>query len=175
VGPDLTPRRAASLYAHVTLPPFQTLVDAHGRDVYRFLAATAGRAAAEDCAQETWLAALRAYPRLRDGSNLRAWLLMIAHRKAIDHARRARRVAVPAGDATDIEAAPVPAPTSPDEELWRRVRALPPKQRTALTLRYVADCPYREIATVMDTTEPAARRNVHEALRRLRTEMEDER
>lgn len=158
----------------MTLPPFQTLVDAHSRDVHRFLVATSGREAAEDCAQETWLAALRAYPRLRDGSNLRGWLLTIAHRKAIDHARRARRVAVPAGDAADVDAAPAPAPAKADEELWRRVRALPPKQRTALALRYVADCAYREIAHVMDTTEAAARRNVHEALRRLRTEMEDE-
>jgi RNA polymerase sigma factor (sigma-70 family) len=155
----------------VTLPPFQTLVDAHSGDVHRFLVATAGREAAEDCAQETWLAALRAYPRLRDAANLRGWLLTIAHRKAVDHARRARRVAVPVGDAPEIEAAPAAA--SPDEELWQRVRSLPDKQRTALALRYVADCAYREIAEVMQTTEPAARRNVHEALRRLRTEMED--
>ena len=57
-----------------------------------------------------------------------------------------------------------------DDGLWSQVRALPPKQRTALALRYVADAGYDEIAAVMDTSEDAARRNVHEALKRLRTE-----
>src|SRR5579863_1008930 len=81
----------------VSLPPFQALLDAHGRDVHRFLVATVGRVDADDCYQETWLAALRAYPRLRDASNLRAWVLTIAHRKAIDHLRARSRRAVPVG------------------------------------------------------------------------------
>ncbi len=60
--------------------------------------------------------------------------------------------------------------SAPDENLWALVRELPPKQRTALALRYVADAAYEEIATVMATSEEAARRNVHEALKRLRLE-----
>src|SRR5262249_41252907 len=81
---EMTPRHVSS---PVRLPPFQTLLDAHGRDVYRFLIASVGRLDADDCYQETWLAALRAYPALRDASNLRSWVLTIAHRKAIDHLR----------------------------------------------------------------------------------------
>src|ERR1700746_3937059 len=65
----------------VNLPPFQALLDAHGRDVHRFLVATVGGVDADDCYQETWLAALRAYPRLEDAANVRAWLFTIAHRK----------------------------------------------------------------------------------------------
>src|SRR5438445_3749652 len=85
----MTRRRVSSA---VSLPPFQTLLDAHGRDVHRFLVATVGRVEADDCYQETWLAALRAYPRLRDASNLRAWIMTVAHHKAIDHLRaRARQ------------------------------------------------------------------------------------
>jgi RNA polymerase sigma factor (sigma-70 family) len=57
-----------------------------------------------------------------------------------------------------------------DEDLWELVRNLPPKQRTALALRFVTDAAYAQIASVMDTSEEAARRNVHEALKRLRTE-----
>ena len=151
------------------LPPFQTLLDAHGRDVHRFLVASVGRVDADDCYQETWLAALRAYPKLRDASNLRSWIFKVAHRKVIDHARARRRVAVPVGD--------VPEPATGQEisalgdgDLWARVRELPPKQRTALALRYVADAGYEEISKVMGTSEDAARRNVHEALKRLRTE-----
>jgi RNA polymerase sigma factor (sigma-70 family) len=156
----------------VRLPPFQTLLDAHGPDVHRFLVASVGRVDADDCYQETWLAALRAYPRLRDASNLRSWIFTVASRKAIDHVRVRRRVAVPVGDVPDTPApnAALPAPLAADDELWSRVRELPTKQRTALALRYVADAGYEEISTVMGTSEDAARRNVHEALKRLRTE-----
>jgi RNA polymerase sigma factor (sigma-70 family) len=153
----------------VRLPPFQTLLDAHGRDVHRFLVASVGRVDADDCYQETWLAALRAYPKLNDASNLRSWIFTVAHRKVIDHARARRRVPVAVGELPEPAAAH-DAPNAPDDDLWSRVRDLPPKQRTALALRYVADAGYEEISTVMGTSEDAARRNVHEALKRLRTE-----
>ena len=150
------------------LPPFQKLIDAHGRDVHRLLIALVGRQDADDCYQETWLAALRAYPRLRDAGNLRSWVLTIAHRKAIDQLQARRRVPVLAGDLPEAAAA---APNEPaDETLWRQVRELPDKQRTAVALRYVADASYTEISAVMRTSEEAARRSVHEALKRLRLE-----
>jgi RNA polymerase sigma factor (sigma-70 family) len=151
----------------VSLPPFQKLLDAHGHDVHRFLVALVGRTDADDCYQETWLAALRSYPRLTDASNLRGWLLTIAHRKAIDQVRARRRTPVPVDSIPDRAGTPKP---TPDEELWSSVRELPSKQRTALALRYVADAPYEQISAVMGTTTEAARRNVHEGLKRLRLE-----
>lgn len=151
----------------MTLPPFQKLLDAHSLDVHRFLVALVGSHDADDCYQETWLAALRAYPRLRDASNLRGWVLTIAHRKAIDHMRRRRGVVLVA-DAPDQ--ARVSDPVFEDDDLWDRVRELPTKQRTAIALRYVADAEYAQISTVMGTSEEAARRNVHEGLKRLRLE-----
>ena len=155
------------------LPPFQTLLDAHGRDVHRFLVASVGRLDADDCYQETWLAALRAYPRLRDASNLKSWIFTVAHRKALDHVRARRRAPVAVGGELPEPAAPTATPggaTEADHDLWARVRELPPKQRTAVALRYLADAGYDEISAVMGTSEEAARRNVHEALKRLRTE-----
>jgi RNA polymerase sigma factor (sigma-70 family) len=152
----------------VVLPPFQTLLDAHGRDVHRFLIATVGRHDADDCYQETWLAALRAYPRLDNAANLRGWLFTIAYRKAIDHVRSRRRWAAVIAEVPDQAAAAAPEPT--DDALWDHVRELPSKQRTALALRYVADAGYGEIASVMGTSEDAARRSVHEGLKRLRLE-----
>lgn len=152
------------------LPPFQALLDAQGRDVYRFLVASVGPLDAEDCYQETWLAALRAYPRLREASNLRAWIFTVAHRKAIDHVRARRRRPLPVADVPET-AGPVPEP-SDAPELWARVRALPPKQRTALALRTVIDLAYADVARAMGTSEEAARRSVHEALQRLRTEID---
>jgi DNA-directed RNA polymerase specialized sigma24 family protein len=151
----------------VKLPPFQKLLDAHGRDVHRFLVATVGRQEADDCYQETWLAALRAYPKLRDASNLRGWVITIAHRKALDHVRSRSRSAGLVAEVSD-QAAPTPGP--PDGALWAHVRELPPKQRTAVALRYVTDAPYREISAVTGTSVEAARRNVHEGLKRLRME-----
>jgi RNA polymerase sigma factor (sigma-70 family) len=163
----MPPRRVTS---PVHLPPFQNLLDAHGRDVHRFLTATVGGVDADDCYQETWVAALRAYPKLHDASNLRSWIFTVAHRKAIDHIRAQRRRAVPVGDMPERPApAAVPA-TDRDDGLWARVRDLPDKQRTALALRYLIDAGYDEISAAMGTSEDAARRNVHEALKRLRTE-----
>ncbi len=158
------------------LPPFQSLLDAHGRTVHRFLSASVGPVDADDCFQETWLSALRAYPGLRDASNLRSWLMTIAHRKAIDHVRARARRAVPVAQTADVVADSDPAadPTdrvlAGDGELWAEVAALPDKQRTAVALRYVADLSHAEIGDVMGTSEEAARRSVHEGLTRLRKE-----
>jgi RNA polymerase sigma factor (sigma-70 family) len=153
----------------VTPPPFQRFLDEQRDHVWRFLVAAVGREAAEDCFQETFLAALRAYPRVRPDSNLRAWVLTIAHRKALDHHRARARRPVPAGDALPDVAAP-PAP-EPDDGLWERVRALPPKQRAALLLRFAADLSHREVAAALRCSEEAARRSAHEGLKRLREEM----
>jgi RNA polymerase sigma factor (sigma-70 family) len=150
------------------LPPFQQLLDEHGRDVHRFLIAAVGRGDADDCYQETWLSALRAYPRLREESNLRGWIFTIAHRKAIDLIRSRRRTATPRGE--PIETPVTDHRESLDHDVWGSVRELPAKQRTALAMRFVADAAYAEIAAAMGTSEEAARRNVHEGLRRLRKE-----
>jgi DNA-directed RNA polymerase specialized sigma24 family protein len=112
---------------------------------------------------------MRAYPKLSSAENLRGWLLTIANRKAIDHFRAAQRRAVPVADVPP-QAVTDPLPT--DNGVWAHVRKLPPKQRTALALRFIADAAYAEISTVMDTSEEAARRNVHEGLKRLRLEYE---
>jgi len=153
----------------VELPPFQLLLDAHGRDVHRFLVAGVGRIDADDCYQETMLAALRAYPRLRDGSNLRGWLFKIAHRKSIDLVRARRRAPIPAGEKLPETA--VSDPALRDDGLWDAVRALPPKQRSAVALRFALDAEYAAIATALDCSEEAARRSVHEGLKRLRREV----
>ena len=166
----MTPKRVSSA---VRLPAFQTLLDAHGRDVHRFLIASVGPIDADDCYQETWLSALRAYPGLRDTSNLRGWVLTIAHRKAIDHLRARGRRPVPVEQADELAGADhrAAAALEPTGGLWNEVAQLPDKQRTAVALRFIADAPYAEIAAVMETSEEAARRNVHEALKRLRRDI----
>jgi RNA polymerase sigma factor (sigma-70 family) len=154
----------------VNREPFQRFLDAHRDDVWRLLVASVGREAADDCFQETFLAALRAWPDTRP-ENPRAWILTIAHRKAIDHVRARARRPVPVGDVPE-QAVDEPASYNGQDDLWRLVRGLPPKQRTAIALRYVFDAAHADIASVMGTSEDAARRNVHEGLKRLRTEYE---
>ena len=153
-------------------PPFQVFLDAHRQDVYRFLVASVGAQDADDCFQETLMAALRAYPRLRPRSNLRAWVLTIAHRKAIDAHRSRGRRAVPNASVPDraTTAASHSSTADGDPALWAAVRALPPKQRDAVALRYVNDLAYVDIAAVLDCSQEAARRNVHEGVKKLRRE-----
>jgi RNA polymerase sigma factor (sigma-70 family) len=156
----------------VRLPPFQSLVDAHAAELHRFLVASVGPTDAEDCLQETLLSALRAYPRLRDASHLRAWLYTIAQHKATDVVRRHARHRSEDLDGVDpghLSEAPHEAA---DDELWDRVRALPPKQRTAIVHRFVFDLAYKEIGRRTGTTEEAARQNVATGLRRLRMEVD---
>lgn len=153
------------------LPPFQELLERHQGDVLGFLIATVGPQEAEDVFQETFLAALRGYPRLEEDGNLRGWLLTIAHRKAIDHHRVRGRSATPVGAAPEV--ADPRAEKEPREEsgIWGSVAALPPKQRAAVALRFACDLPHREIAAALGTSEEAARRNVHEGVKQLRLEL----
>ena len=157
----------------MALPPFQLAVDQHRDQLARFLAATVGPDDAEDCLQETLIAALRAYPRLRAGSNVRAWLFTIARNKALDeHRARARRPVPALAVAEALSEADADAATDhEDPELWALVRELPPKQRAAVVLRYVNDFSHREVAAVLDCSEEAARRSLHEGLAKLRKEM----
>ena len=145
--------------------PFQAFLDEHRDDVYRFLVAAVGREEADDCFQETFLSAMRAYPRLRPDSNMRAWVLTIAHRKALDSQRARKRRALPVADVPERAAAEV---NHRDEELWREVRRLPGKQRAAVVLRFASDLPHDQIGRVLGCSEDAARRNVHEGLKKLR-------
>lgn len=157
---DRTPTRS--------LPPFERVLEEHGFAVLGFCVSQVGVQRGEDCFQETMLAALRAYEGLRDPSAVRSWLFSIAARKALDAHRAQAKAPEPTDDIG--AAAATEDPGGRDEVLWQQVRALPDKQRHAVTLRYRADLTYGEIACVMGISEAAARRNAFEGLNRLRRE-----
>jgi len=144
-------------------------MDAHRDDVWRFLSAVAGPQEADDCFQETFLAALRAYPKLEDASNLKGWLMTIAYRKAADSHRVRRKGPVPVDAFEDrmSNRATNHIPAT-DHELWDAVRGLPPMQRAAVAYRYVNDLAYKDIAAALSCSEDSARQNVRVGLRRLR-------
>lgn len=168
-------RRTRRVSARPARPPFQAFLEEHRSAVLGFLLAMVGPGDADDCFQETFLAALRAYPELRNDRNLRSWVLTIAHRKAIDHIRSRSRSATPLPEAeTPDRGARDPAIESIANgrgEAWRAAAALPPKQRAAVAHRYVADLRYRQIAEIIGCSEAAARRSAHEGLEKLRKEL----
>ena len=135
----------------------------------RFLRGTVGAQDAEECLQETFMAALRAYEAF-DGANPRGWALTIARRKAIDmHRARARRPDPVAdlGETLPGAAGAVPGADG-DGEIWALVADLPHKQRAAVVLRFSLDLSHRQISEVLECSEAAARRSLHEAMTKLR-------
>jgi RNA polymerase sigma factor (sigma-70 family) len=146
--------------------PFEEIVTTHGAMVLRVCRAVVGPADAEDAWSETFLAALRAYPDLPADANVEAWLVTIAHRKAIDITRARARRAVPVAEPPEE---PTAGPDVDDGDLWQAVAALPDKQRTAVAYRYLAGLPYREIAEITGGSTDAARRAAADGVKTLRT------
>ena len=150
--------------------PFAAVVAEHGPALARVCRALAASSAdGDDLWAATFLSALEAYPRLRPGSTVRSWLVTIAQHKAIDHYRRtARRAEV----ALDPDAVPAELPGVADaddhEELRVAVRALAPKQRAAVTFRYLGELSYAEVAELLGCSEAAARRSAADGIARLR-------
>jgi RNA polymerase sigma factor (sigma-70 family) len=145
--------------------PFEQVVDAHGPTVLRVCRAVLGPVDADDAWSETFLSALRAYPDLPDGANVEAWLVTIAHRKAIDVRRADARRATP------VDAVPersVPPAATPDDGLWEALSRLPDKQRQTVAYHHVAGLPHREVAAIVGGTEAAARRAAADGIAALR-------
>lgn len=149
-------------------PPFEHVVTAHGTTVLRVCRAVLGpHADADDVWSETFVAALRAWPDLPGDANVEAWLVTIAHRKAIDVLRARRRHAVPVGVVPD-RASTIGNPGAGDPDLWSAVAALPDKQRAVVAYHYLAGLGYREVAEIVGGTADAARRAAADGIRSLR-------
>lgn len=146
--------------------PFEKVVEEHGRTVLRVCRALLASHDADDAWSETFLSAMRGYPELPETANVEAWLVTIAHRKAIDITRGNSRRAVPVADTSDS-----PAPERADAhdlDLDAAVAALPPKQRQAVAYHYLAGLPYAEIAVILDSSVAAARRAGADGIATLR-------
>lgn len=162
-------------------PAFESLVEAHGEELYGYLwRLTSDETDANDCLQDTFLRALRAYPRVRDFSHLRAWLYKIATNTARTHLSRDHR--------RQRNSTPLLEPIASGEKgidvqvaertqlaaIKTAVMALPNQQRAALIMRKYQELEYGEIAAALDITEEAARANVYQALKKLRAMFAEE-
>ena len=161
-------------------PPFESVVSAHGRTVLRVCRAILGPADADDAWSETFLSALKAYPDLPADANVEAWLVTIAHRKAIDVTRAAARRAIPVAETPDTPAVSGVAdgggPGAPgagrglvaDDDLADALTRLPAKQKQAVAYHYLAGLPYADVAAILGGTAEAARRAAADGVARLR-------
>ncbi len=148
----------------VAIPPFERFYGEHRDEVFGVLVRRIGRQRAEDAFQETFLRALRAYPALRHGDYLRAWVLTIARNVAID-AHRRERPAAELGEQAELPRRPAYA------ELAHLTDDLPPAERAAVVLRYAYDMPYAAIGAALGSSEDAARQAASAGVRRLRKEL----
>ena len=147
--------------------PFEEVVDEHGLVVMRVVRALLGPADADDAWSETFLAALQAYPRLRPDSDVRGWLVTIAHRKAIDQLRGSGRRPLPCARLPERPAAERDLDDH-DPGLWGALQRLPFKQRAAVVYHHLAGMPYAEVAALIDSSEVAARRSAADGIATLR-------
>jgi len=146
------------------VPPFETFYETHREEVLGFLRKRVGRDRADDAFQETFLRALRAYPRLEHGLHLRAWVLTIASRIVLDDARRKK----PDGELPELF---TNDHLPPFEQLADLAAPLPPKEKAAVVLRYGYDLDYAQIGAALGSSEAAARQAASAGVRRLRKEL----
>jgi RNA polymerase sigma factor (sigma-70 family) len=139
---------------------------------------------AQDCAQDAFVQAYERRTQLRDLKAFPLWFHRIVTRRILDTLagpRKRERVLEGASGADSWSAAQIAlnAPASDElvvraeerEEIWRWVQALAPRARTAIVLRYYADFSTREVASMLDVREGAARVILHRAIAELRERM----
>jgi len=145
--------------------PFETVVAEHGPTVLRVCRAVLGTADADDAWSETFLSAMRAYPDLPADANVEAWLVTVAHRKAIDVTRATARRAIPTGELPETAATP---DAEHDPDLADALARLPDKQKHAVAYHYLAGLPYTDVAAIVGGSPDAARRAAADGIATLR-------
>ena len=167
VGTDvLTTRRAGGL------PPFWSLVEAHGDELLRHARRLVGDDC-EDVLQNALLKALRSYPRLSHDNHLRAWLFRITTTTAFDHGAAKRRDSATLAHAGSLEDSAVVYDAGADslESFERLIDFLPDHAQHVLYLRFVEDLEHAEIARRLGCSVVAARQRLSSAVRTLRRRM----
>lgn len=167
---------------------FEELIERHHDEIFAYLwrlvekdSRGDGASDVEDLVQDVFLRAYQSFSRLRSNSNHRAWLYKIATNCAYTKLkqtkdRRAKLLSLNES-ATKL---PVASDSSSSRRIMERtvrvlVRQLPSKQRLCITLRYLQDLDYPEIAQILRCSQQSVRANVYQAIRRLRVAIEEER
>ena len=147
-------------------PTFEAVVADNGPTVLRVCLAVLGPIDADDAWSETFLSAMKAYPELPADANIEAWLVTIAHRKAIDVSRASARQAIPVDELPETVAAA--GADYRDLDLLAAMNQLPPRQKQAVAYHYLAGLPYTDVAAILGGTTDAARRASADGIGNLR-------
>jgi len=145
--------------------PYEAIVSDHGATVLRVCRAILGPVDADDAWSETFLSALKVYPDLPADANVEAWLVTIAHRKAIDVTRARVRHAIPTDQLPEKPSKPE---AEHDDDLADALVRLPDKQKQAVAYHYLADLPYTDVAAILGGSADAARRAAADGIATLR-------
>lgn len=169
---SVTPGRLPSVTMN---KPFEQAVQEHAATVLRVCRAVLiDMTDAEDAWSETFLAALRAWPELPASTNVEAWLVRVAHRKAIDVVWARARHALPVSDPPEPAVhADGPERSQENSALWAEVAALPERQRQAIAYHYFGGLPHTETAELIGSTPAAVRRAAADGLAALRRHRSD--
>jgi RNA polymerase sigma factor (sigma-70 family) len=145
--------------------PFDAVVTDHGPAVLRVCRAVVGPIDADDAWSESFLSAMKAYPDLPANANVEAWLITIAHRKAVDIARARTRRAIPTDEVPERPSAPI---AERNDELADALARLPDKQKQSVAYHYLAGLPYSDVAAILGGSTEAARRAAADGIATLR-------
>jgi RNA polymerase sigma-70 factor (ECF subfamily) len=164
-------------------PRFEELIDRHHDELCSYLWRLVGKdrdsdisLEVDDLVQEVFLRAYENYNRLRPDSNARAWLYKIATNYALTKLRRLKkqRDAALLLRNTPVVHDDSRRPASMANRIKHLLASLPGKQRACVTLRYLQDLDYSEIAQTLDCSQESARANVYQAIQRLRVVLKED-
>jgi RNA polymerase sigma-70 factor (sigma-E family) len=145
--------------------------------MYRYAYLLAGNHAdAEDIAQQTLVKAYRNWSRVQESNAPAAYLRRMVTNTFLSQRRpKSRRLEVLTDEPP--ERAGTPRGGSDSESrwaLWPHVKALPPRQRAVIVLRYYEDLSEQEIAETLGCSRGTVKSSAHHALKALRTAMGDD-
>jgi RNA polymerase sigma-70 factor (ECF subfamily) len=161
---------------------YTVLVERHSDLVYAIVSRIVlNTADADDVAQEVFVRAYHALPRFRGDSKFSSWLYRIAVNRSLTHLKRSKRRAAlldpEAGAREDVEAVLGGTREGPGEAVLRRerqamVRAavsqLPPRYRAVVTLFYLEERNYKEVAEILGIPMGTLKTHLHRARALLR-------
>jgi RNA polymerase sigma-70 factor (ECF subfamily) len=156
------------------LPDFEQFYRAEYRPVVGLAYALSGsRIAAEDLAQDAFVAAHRAWDRVGRYDKPEAWVRRVVANLSVSHFRRRAREAR-AIARFKPRADYLPHLPAEDQQFWRAVRALPKRQAQAIALHYLEDRPVADIAGILGCAEATVRVHLHKGRETLAQSLERE-
>ncbi len=157
----------------VTMPEdFDVFYEREFRSVVALAYALSGsRIAAEDLAQEAFIAAHQQWEKVGRYESPGAWVRRVVSNKSISLFRKRTSEAKALSRIAMQRQTALPELAAPDDEFWQMVRDLPKRQSQAVALHYLEDRPVAEVAEILECSESTAKVHLHKARKALAKRM----